>query len=274
MNDHATITPSPAERARTLAAGVVPGVVHLLQSPFDTDVSVPSGPGQRRRQSWRVQHLADRDGRLNLLVADDSELGRGLRTAFEDAALPDVPCALDVLDVPPGQVCLPRARLCVTGWVDLPSAPEQRQQAERICAARPIGSLLDVGGGSSLWRLDVGEIRLTTAGGVSVIEPRDFANAEPDPLYEAEDHIVAHLQEDHLDDAIRYVLGRIEGPVSGELSEVSVVGVDRYGLDLLVVVAGAYRAIRAPFGCRVCDERSLSAALTALLRARAVPTAV
>jgi hypothetical protein len=61
------------------------------------------------------------------------------------------------------------------------------------------------------------------------------------------------------------------------VSDVTIVGLDRYGLDLLCAVrsepaSGAsdamgstYRPLRAPFGCRVSDERSLSRALTRLL---------
>lgn len=250
--------PSPAERARTLALGVVTGVLHLPALVTENGAS----------KAYRVQQLTAPDGSVALLVKGDSDLAERLRAIVESTDLVDVPTVLDVLDVPPGQLCLPRARLCMTGWVeDLPAAG-QRQLAGAIAAARPLGALLDVGAEWRLYRFEIGEIRVTTGAGTRVVEAADFAAAEPDPLYENEDHVVGHLEEHHRDQTIEYALRRLDETA---VSDVTVVGLDRYGLDLLCAVRSepatwpTYRALRAPFGCRVSDERSLSRALTRLL---------
>jgi hypothetical protein len=245
-----TTEPAPAERARTLALGVVTGVVHL-----------PALAGESGgTKAYRVQQLTAPDGEIALLVQDGTELYGRLITGSTDLA--DVPSVLDVLDVPPGQLCLPRARLCVTGWVEEPEPAEQRALAGKIAAARPLGALLDVGDGWTLYRFDVGEIRVTTGAGTHMVEPAEFTAAEPDPLYESEDHVVGHLEAHHRDETIEYVLREL---AAASVSEVTVVGLDRYGLDLLCAVGPVYRALRAPFGCKVSDEESLSRALRRLL---------
>lgn len=251
------IEPGPAERARTLALGVVSGVLHLPALVTET------GAGK----AFRVQQLTAPDGSVALLVQNGSGLSDRLGAILRSSELADVPTVLDVLDVPPGQLCLPRARLCMTGWVEELSVPGQRQLAGAVAAARPVGALLDVGGGWTLYRLEIGEIRVTTGAGTRIVEPAEFAAAEPDPLYQDEDQVVGHLEEHHRDQTIEYAARRLAPTV---VSDVTVVGLDRYGLDLLCTVCGqpaspTYRPLRAPFGCRVSDERSLSRALTRLL---------
>ncbi|HEX3811877.1 MAG TPA: DUF2470 domain-containing protein [Mycobacteriales bacterium] len=253
-----TTVPSPAERARTLALGVVTGVLHLPATGVDG--------GSR---DYRVQHLTGRDGEVTLLVQDGTDLHQQLTMITRSMDLADVPSVLDVLDVPPGQLCLPRARLCITGWVDEPTPGVQRQLAAQIAAARPVGSLLDVGTGWTLYRLEVAEIRVTTGAGTHAVEPGAFAAAEPDPLYEAEDHVVGHLEQHHRDQTIGYALRQLAG---GSITDVTIVGLDRYGIDLLCAVGSTYEPLRAPFSCRVTDDDSLSRALGLLLREQCSPT--
>lgn len=244
--------PSPAERARTLALGVVTGVLHLPALVTENGAS----------KAYRVQQVTAPDGSVALLVQDRSDLHCRLQTIIESTDLADVPTVLDVLDVPPGQLCLPRARLCITGWVEALPVSEQRQLAGPVAAARPIGALLDLGTGWTLYRFEIAEIRVTTGAGTWVVEPDEFTAAEPDPLYENEDHVVGHLEEHHRDQTIEYALRRLD---RSAVSDVTIVGLDRYGLDLLCAVGATYRPLRAPFGCRITDERSLSRALTRLL---------
>lgn len=259
--------PSAAEWARTLALGVVTGVLHLpgLASDASDGSDAAAGWGGGGTKAYRVQQLTDRDGEVALLVQNGTELHERLRPITTSSDLIDVASVLDVLDVPPGELCLPRARLCVTGWIDEPPVAVQRQLAARIAGVRPLGSLLDVGTGWTLYRFEVGEIRVTTAAGTTVVEPADFIAAEPDPLYEAEDHVVGHLEAQHRDQTIGYALRRLAGCA---ITDVTVVGLDRYGLDLLCAVGSDYEPLRAPFGCRVTDDDSLSRALGELLRDR------
>lgn len=248
----ARTAPSPAERARTLALGVVGGVLHLET-------------GDESTATRRVQQITGPDGELVLLVESGSRLHADIERHIASESLADVPCLLDVLDVPPGQLSLPRARLCVTGWAESVPVVEQRRLAGQVAAARPIGALLDVGSAWSLYRFDVAEIKLTTAAGTFRIGEREFAAAAADPLYESEDHIVGHLQTYHYDDAVAHVMQRLPAEKAAQLTGVTVSGLDRYGLDLLCAIGREYEMLRSTFPVRIDDENSLSQALTRLM---------
>lgn len=243
--------PGAAEWARTLAAGVVPGTVQLPP--------VGDGPPNPRECTFRVQHLADVEGRIGLLVGDDTPLHHHLGGPL--GSLDDVPTVLDVLDVPPGQFRLPRARLCVTGWVQPLARVEQREFAAALAAGRPVGALLGVGNGATLYRLDVTEVCVTTGGEVSIVDEAAFAAAQPDPLYEAEDDIAGHLTQFHRDRMVAYALRHLPKPVGAALRDVSVAGLDRYGLDLQCATLHGYRALRASFGTPAEDPDGFAARL-------------
>ena len=276
----------PAQWARTLAQGTVAGTLHLPRhhdgggcphhgagSPDDLEQLaagvVPAARGARRTARPRtephaVQHLTDAWGGLLLLVDERSALQQRLRDLRADARSSTVPAVLDVLDVPPGQAALPRARLCVTGWVEEIAPAEQRRVAEAAAAARPLGALLDVGGTRWLWRLEVADVRVTTTTGVHLLTDEEFTAAAPDPLYDDEDGIVTHLEAEHRDALIGWVLGTLPLEQARETREVAVVGVDRYGLDVLCTVGTGTTLLRAAFTEPVRSEEALPAALCAL----------
>jgi hypothetical protein len=258
----AVTDPSAAERARTLAAGVVNGVLFLPRIDDGT-----SGGTVRRHHTttFRVQHLTDLDGQMLLLVEDGTALHSQLENQLRVQALADVPGVLDVLDVPPGQLCLPRARLCVVGWAEPIARQDQRTAADDAAAARPVGALLDVGRGWSLYRFDVAEIRITTAAGTELVSAADFASALPDPLYEGEDEIVEHLETYHRDRLIAYALRQLPASAARDLHEVSVAGLDRYGMDLLCGIGTDHRKLRASFDAAVADPDGLARQLCLLL---------
>jgi hypothetical protein len=242
--------PRAAEWARTLAAGVVPGALRLA----------PAAAGERDR-AFGVQHLTDPDGRLALLVTDRSPLDRRVRAHLDAGTLDDDPAVLDVLDVPPGQFRLPRARLCVTGWVQPLTPAEQRELAAAAAVARPVGALLGVGAGTTLYRLDPAEICVTTADGAAAVSEEEFVAARPDAMYEAEDGIVAHLGTHHRDRIIAYALRHLPVAEAAGLRDVSVAGLDRYGLDLQCATPVGYRTLRASFGAPVDGPDGFAARL-------------
>ena len=278
----------PAQWARTLAAGTVGGTLHLPRtrgagacphhdgvapdSPADladlTDAVVPGRRprgGGSRTETHAVQHLTDAWGGLLLLVEVGSALDDRLCGLRSEGGWDGVPAVLDVLDVPPGQAALPRARLCVTGWVEAVDPAEQRRVAQTAAAVRPLGALLDVGTTRRLWRLEVADVRVTTAGGVHLLEDEEFTAAAPDPLYDDEDGIVARLEDEHRDALVGWVLATLPLAQARETREVAVVGVDRYGLDVLCTVGAATTVLRAPFAEPVQADHELPAALCALL---------
>lgn len=278
---------TPAQWARTLAQGTVGGTLHLPRTETadacadhpDAQDRVPDSPAdlaaavlpaqrsrgaQPRTDPHAVQHLTDAWGGLLLLVETGSALDRRLAELETDSRWRGVPAVLDVLDVPPGQAVLPRARLCVTGWVESIDAAEQRRVAQTAAAARPLGALLDVGTTRRLWRLEVADVRVTTAGGVHLLEDEEFTAAAPDPLYDDEDGIVAHLEAEHRDALIGWVLAALPLEQARETREVAVVGVDRFGLDVLCTVGNATTVLRAAFTDPVRADHQLPAALCAL----------
>jgi hypothetical protein len=152
----------------------------------------------------------------------------------------------------------------VTGWVESILPADQRRVAQTAAAVRPLGALLDVGTTRRIWRLEVADVRVTTAGGVHLLEDEEFTAAAPDPLYDDEDGIVAHLEANHRDALIGWVLGALPAEQARETREVAVVGVDRYGLDVLATVGSGTTTLRAAFPEPVHHEHEVVQALCGL----------
>jgi hypothetical protein len=226
-------------------------------------------PGSRRgaearTQPYPVQQLTDAWGGLLLLVEDASPLQAHLKVLEADARWNGAPVVLDVLDVPPGQAVLPRARLSVTGWVESILPADQRRVAQTAAAVRPLGALLDVGTTRSVWRLEVADVRVTTADGVHLVADDEFTAASPDPLYDDEDGLVAHLEADHRDALVGWVLDTLPAQDAQQTREVAVVGADRHGLDVLVTVGSGTTTLRASFPEPVREPRDVVRALCAV----------
>ncbi|GAB3467309.1 hypothetical protein GCM10027519_36960 [Kineococcus endophyticus] len=260
--------PTPAQWGRTLAVGTVAGTLHLPREAHSCGHLDPFAPAptarrgaEPRTQPYAVQHLTDAWGGLLLLVDDDSALHAHLRVLAADARWTGVPVVLDVLDVPPGQAALPRARLSVTGWVESILPADQRRVAQTAAAVRPLGALLDVGSTRSVWRLEVADVRVTTADGVHLVPEEEFTAAAPDPLYDDEDGLVAHLEANHRDALVGWVLDTLPAEDAQRTREVAVVGADRHGLDVLVTVGSGTTTLRASFAEPVRAPRDVVRAL-------------
>src|SRR6201991_561214 len=103
--------PTPAEVARTLAAGHLPAVAHVAY-----------GPG-----SLPVRHVTDAKGRVLLLSPQDGTLAKALRP---QPGAGDTAMVLDIADVPPMAGSPSLGRELGTGW----SSALQRE--ERCRSAR------------------------------------------------------------------------------------------------------------------------------------------
>jgi hypothetical protein len=277
-----TTRPTPAQWARTLAVGTVTGTLHLPraqqhchhhehdhaheQDDVFAQATIQQRPrnAESRTEAYGVQHLTDAWGGLLLLLEDGSPLHQRLLELESDSRWSGIPAVLDVLDVPPGQAVLPRARLCVTGWVESILPADQRRVAQTAAAVRPLGALLDVGTTRRIWRLEIADVRVTTSAGVHLLEDEQFTTAAPDPLYDDEDGIVAHLETNHRDALIGWVLGELPEAQARETREVAVVGADRYGLDVLVTIGGGTTTLRATFDEPVRGEHDVVRALCRL----------
>ncbi|MCI2239126.1 DUF2470 domain-containing protein [Paenibacillus sp. TRM 82003] len=266
---------TPAQWARTLAEGTVPGTLHLPRTgtagtcPHHGPAGHATGARAGRTDQHRVRHLTDAAGGLLLLVGTDEPLHERLRELTAEAAgapgASGLPVVLDVLDVPPGQAALPRARLCTTGWVQALDARAQREAAQSAAAVHPLGALLDVGSTRTLWRLEVGEVRVTTSEGVHLLDEDAVAVATADPFYPDEDGAVTHLETEHRDALVGWVLRELPPEEAVRTREVSVVGLDRYGLDVLVTADTGTRVLRASYARPASGPHELRAALCSAL---------
>jgi hypothetical protein len=223
--------PSAAERARTLVennsslALVIPGL-----RPAPAEPLVP------------LRRSIGPEGDVFLLFGRDSPVSRAVRHAADD----EVGAVLEITDVAP--VAVPhriRGRASVAGWLTA-VPPELR------LGGAPSGAFE---AGTELVRLEVGEISLDDLWGCALVDPDEFAAAEPDPLagYEAEllQHLAAaHSAEVHL---LCGLVGEYGAAVCGngdgdrEAGGISAapLGLDRFGLR--VRFSGGGRSFDARF---------------------------
>ncbi|HZE37372.1 MAG TPA: hypothetical protein VE172_01020 [Stackebrandtia sp.] len=206
---------APAEIVRTLAAGHRPANVHIAWS----DVI------------WNVPAATDPQGTPLLLVPDDGRLADCLRqTDGLDAAV-----ALRFDDEPP-LPCAPwLGSGWVSGWAEPVPAAEQRATALRFHDANPLPRLLDVGHGVTLWTVDVAEVRLEYGERVTVVEPEQYAAAEPDPLYPIEVELLLDLF-DHHPEVIAALTHRVRHVIA-DAARVIPLRINRHG-----VIADVHRA--------------------------------
>ncbi|MEJ3747766.1 DUF2470 domain-containing protein [Actinomycetes bacterium KLBMP 9797] len=240
--------PSPAEVARTLAAGRIAGSAHIACRP---------GP-------HRVRHAADHAGRVLLLVPADSDLARALRPT--DGA-DDTAVVLDVQDVPPVAGAPALGRVWVSGWAAPLAGAEARQAALEFADQDPTSDLLDVGQGQVLFRMNPEEVRLERAGGMIDIEPEEYAAAEPDPLHHLEWDLLTDLAEHHVPEMSDYIQRQLTGgghPVPAGPAP-RVVRLDRYGFVVTVGPASAQYRVRLAFPRPVENRADLARLLHPVL---------
>jgi hypothetical protein len=226
--------PTPAEVARTLAAGHLPATAHI---------ACRQGP-------YPVRHVTDRQGRVLLLAPRNGALTTALRPGegTEDTAL-----VLDVSDVPPVAGAPSLGRVWVAGWAVALTGERAREAALDYAEADPAPDLLDVGDSQVLHRMEVAEVRYERNGVLIDVDPDDYALASPDPLHTVEFDLIADLADHHLEGIAGYVRRQL-GPAAHPGEQPRVVRMDRYGF---VVRLGA-RLARLSFPRPVTDRHDLA----------------
>jgi hypothetical protein len=234
MEVHA-MQPSPAEIARTLAVGHLFGSLHVAYRP---------GP-------YQVRHATDGQGRVLLLVSIVSDLGLALRPICDSD---DAAVVLDVRDLPPAAGAPSLGRVWVSGWARRLDGEESRRAALAFAEVDPTGDLLDVGTRFVLYRFDAAEVRLERAGRMIDIDPKEYAEAEADPLHRIERDLLADLADHHeaeIAGFIRRQLGSHAAPAEAGGPPPRVVRLDRYGL---VVAFGPHAS---PYRARLAFPRPM-----------------
>lgn len=259
--------PTPAETARTLLSGAVQATLQLPTASDTSAGSPPSYPADGRALKVRP-FTAATGGELLLLVEEESGSSgaRHLHDAVTGSDQNDTPALLDLLDVPPVRTDLPRARLCVTGWVEAMHVEAQRAAAVDVAATRPMSQLLTIGHGASMYRLHPAELSLARSDTTYDVDVDELRTAEPDPVYDNEHEITGHLQRYHYDDLTCWAMAQLTDVERRTLRQVTISGIDRYGLDLASVTAEGCRRSRVTFATPVPDENALGDALRELQR--------
>jgi hypothetical protein len=201
--------PTPAEVARTIAAGHLPAVAHIACRP---------GP-------LPVRHVTDAHGRVLLL----SPAGGAFTAALQpQPGTTDTAMVLDIADVPPVAGSPALGRVWVSGWATRLDGDEGRRAALDYAEIDASGDLLDVGGSQVLHRLDVAEVRYERDENLVDVDADEFAAAAPDPLRQIEFDLIADLADHHLAEMSAYVRRRLGSAFQPE-DEPRVVRMDRYG---------------------------------------------
>ena len=138
---------------------------------------------------------------------------------------------------------LSTARLTLVGRLRLLEHPGQRRDAylERHPYAAYYADFSDFG----FWLLDVERCRFVGGfGHMSWVTADGYRDAAVDPLAEAADGIVDHMNEDHADANLLYVQA-LAG--LADATEASLTGIDRYGMTLRARTPAGPRLARVAF---------------------------
>jgi hypothetical protein len=261
--------PSPAEVARTLAAGRLPGTAHIACRP----------------SPHRVRHATDATGRVLMLVPAGGEVADSLRPV---EGADDVAVVLDVRDVPPVAGSPALGRVWVSGWAAPLTGVEARQAAQDFVDSLawdwssfggtddrgptagntdPVGDLLDVGRGQVLFRMEPAEVRLEAGGRISDIDPDEYAAAEPDPLQAVESDLLTDLADHHVSEMTDFIKRQLAGSGHDRPGgpPPRVVRLDRYGFVVALGAPGREYRARLAFPRPVADRADLARLLHPVL---------
>lgn len=229
--------PPLAERVRTLAGTATATKVTVDGVPYPAHGSV------------------DRQGRPVFLVRRDDPLHR----------LPDEAVVAVNLSATRslGGVEHPRGLVEVQGWAQAVPWGELRQAAVTVAERHPDPELFEAlerygdPVAPRLLRLDIGQVVYLTGEESGVLDADDYLDAEPDPLLDTAERVLAHVNRAHrgqLTGGVRRILDR-------QAAEVWLWELDRYGATLRVDGA----LLRVGWHRPARDGRCLETALRDLL---------
>jgi hypothetical protein len=224
--DPAAGRPTPAERARTVAAR--PGATVCAADVEGTRV---------------LAHAITAAGQFLVVVPRDGELFSAVTSAPDS----DLSALLMVTDHAPVPLRRPvRAQLWLSGWATTIRPEDQRAAVLAFADVRPDGVLLDVGGTAALLRLDLAEVVLGEGREGIDVSPGEFLAARPDPLAGVEADHLRHLDSDH-PEFLALLGGLLPAGIVGTDDVLRPLGVDRFGFRLRVERTSGHHDLRVPF---------------------------
>lgn len=212
-------TPSPGERARTIAAR---GPATLLPP-----LPAPLGCGHQPDRVAPLLHHVHGDGVVTVLLPDDHELPASIDEL--DGELTSMIEVVDISPVPLRESV--RGLLWITGRLTAPGATEARQVALEVAERRPDPRLLDLGHGATMLRLTPVSMVIADADGTHPVSPELFAAATPDPFCHQEAGWLRHLEVSHTE-VVHTLRRHLPEQLRG--GHLRPLGLDRYGLRLRV----------------------------------------
>lgn len=235
--------PTDAERSRTLMKSKAFGCLATMSTECP---GFPFGS--------LVGYTVDELGRPLLCLSSLAEHSRNM------AANPRA--SLMVAEHDGGNNLLALARVTLVGEMSRIDSEERAHALDRYLAAHPSAfytSFQDF----SVYRLEVAKVRYVGGfGRMSWVSAEQYATAEPDTLVDAAGRIIEHMNEDHADALVDYC--RAFGGIDAASAEL--VGVDRYGMDVLATLTGDdRRAVRVDFTERTDTTDAVRRQAVALL---------
>ncbi len=237
--------PTDAERSRTLMTSKAFGSLATMSTECP---GFPFGS--------LVGYAVDDLGRPLLLLSQIAEHSRNM--AANPAA------SLMVAEHDGGNNLLALARVTLVGECRKVEGDEHQVVLDRYMEAHPT-AFYSAFKDFHIWRLEVDNVRYVGGfGRMSWVTAEQYRTAEPDPLLDAAERVITHMNDDHADAVLDYckAFGRLEA-VSAEM-----VGVDRYGMDVLAAIEGDEnkRAVRINFTAPADDTDAVRQQTIELLR--------
>jgi uncharacterized protein DUF2470 len=234
-------TPSPGERARTIAA----------RGPATLLPPMPSLPpsGTVPDRVTPLLHHVHGDGVVSVLLPDDHHLP----STLADDVVTSMVEVVDMAPVPLRESV--RGLLWITGHLSVLPLPAARGVALTIATERPDPRLLDLGHGATLLQLTPVSMVIADADGTHPVTQATFTTADPDPFCHEEAGWLRHLELSHTEvvhTLRRHLPDRLRG---GHLRPL---GLDRYGLRLRVEDIEGDHDIRLAFSRPISTAAELS----------------
>lgn len=241
--------PSSAEQARTLVAAQTTGALATLTADGEPWASL-------------VSFALTDDGGPVVCVSSLAEHGRNLAADGRASLLVHPPAVA-------GEDPLDAGRVTLAGTARQPSGDGARHARDVLLAAHPGAALYVDWADFTVWALKVERVRWV--GGfarMDWVDAATYAAAAADPVAPAAAGALGHLNDDHAD-ALLQIAQALGG--TPDATAASCTAIDRYGLDLDVVVPDASQAVRVAFAPTVDAPDGLRQATVDLTRrARAV----
>ena len=140
---------------------------------------------------------------------------------------------------------LARGRVTLVGTCRITEGEERSSAREAFLAGHPNASYYADFQDFHFWKLDVEHVRFIGGyGRMSWVEPTDWSTSKPDPIAPHADRILSHMNADHADTLVLYCQAFSRAQ---EVSEATMVGIDRYGFEMSAATEQGPRPIRVAF---------------------------